>query len=120
MLKEMIHKAKHGQYLRRFVLVLAAFIFLGSIEGSAYCTSASSTLMLSTQPPAQNLAKVDGLFAENGEECDGESDADVYVTADAVHLPQIHFIRNDFSASSLILHQKDLLSLANSRAPPAL
>jgi len=116
----MPHGSKHRFFLKRCGLLLCSMLFLGSAEISAYKTPADSRLSYHKDDVAGSVAVTDQIFAEDGEERDGESLADTYTAAHIVGLPRIDFIRQSIDISVTVSKSFFVYLPSNPRAPPAL
>lgn len=111
---------KSRLFLKKFALILSSVLFLGSVEVSAYTATFESRLSLHKQDFSQAVDTADELFAETGEERDGESLSDTFVVAGDIPLSGPCFAQEQIALTVLTLKSSLVNSLQNTRAPPAL
>lgn len=110
----------HRVFLKKFALIVVSVLFLGSVEVSAYTPSADSRLSLHTCDQSHAVDATDELFAESGEERDGEALSDAYLVSADIPLTQTGLICENISSAVLTLTSFFVSSPQNTRAPPAL
>jgi hypothetical protein len=107
-------------FLKRCGLLVFSLLFLGSAGISAYKTTGDSSLAFHNDDLSGNVTVTDQIFAEDGEERDGETGSDAYVADLFVHPPEIDFLRQGLSVRVTLSKSFFVYLPSNPRAPPAL